>query len=342
MSGKSSSFNYNQGTPSLTRDYNFFNVIDSEQFSLKGVPIFYFKISDIQPNYDILYRDFVSDPVYDYPIEVRAICQIEENTQHGMTDTGIGQIAERTGTVNFNISMIERTLGRPPILGDVVYFRQFNQRFQIYQISKDAYKLSFPLRYTCKVRLYQDTNSTGTSWTFPEERLGPNVVAVTTGNTTVFEVSLPEAAKIAVDPISGLPGDVSVQDALETLAVGYAVNKVTLGQITQAYTCYRINVDRAYIITSIDSTLPEIDGITLTPGVTNDIVDVANIQGKEYMAGVPYLGSDQQYLYLGQNGQITLTPPSKAAGDVYALIVGRTIQNTNKFILDPKMSIRLI
>ena len=157
MSDKKSQFNYNDGTPNLVKDYNLFNSIDVEAFKLKGVPIYYYKISDAQPNYDSLYRDFISGPVYDNPIEVRAICQIAENTEHSMS-VGVGQVAEREGIVNFNITLIESMLGRPPILGDVVYLRQFDQRFSIYQISKDAYKLSFPLRYTCKVRLYQDTN----------------------------------------------------------------------------------------------------------------------------------------------------------------------------------------
>jgi len=164
LTGKKSNFNYNQGSPALNKDYNFANQVDIEQFNLKGVAVFYYKIANDQPSYDPLYRDFISDPVFDNPIEIRAIPQVDENVAHGMTEIGIGQVAEREGSIYFNISLIEKKLGRPPILGDVVYLRQLNQRFQIYHISKDAYKLSLPLRYLCKIRLYQDSNSSGTDW----------------------------------------------------------------------------------------------------------------------------------------------------------------------------------
>ncbi len=189
MTGKRSSYNYNQGSPALNKDYNFANQIDVEQFNLKGVPVFYYKISDNQPNYDPLYRDFISDPVFDNPVEVRAIPQIDENVSHGMTEIGIGQVAEREGSIYFNISLIEKTLGRPPILGDVIYLRQLNQRFQIYHIAKDAYKLSFPLRYLCKIRLYQDSNSSGTDWdNLPliEAPVIPTGSTGSTGNTSIY------------------------------------------------------------------------------------------------------------------------------------------------------------
>lgn len=164
---KNNNFNYLDGNPGLLADYNLFNRLDVEQFRLKGVPVFYFKISDIQNNFDPLYRDFISSPEYDEAIEVRTILQIDENTKHGMTDIGIGQIADRGGNVAFNISLIEAALKRPPILGDVIYMRQLDQKFQIYELSKDTYRLTLPLRYLCKVRLYQDVSSVGTDWKFP-------------------------------------------------------------------------------------------------------------------------------------------------------------------------------
>jgi hypothetical protein len=202
MVGKASSFNYLDGNPGLLKDYNFFNQLDQEQFMLKGVPLFYYKIADIQPNYDPLYRDFISSPVYNEPIEVRAILQIDENTQHGMTDTGIGQVAERNGSVGFNISYIENALGRPPILGDVIYMRQLDQKFQIFEISKDTYRLSMPLRYLCKVRLYQDTNAEGTPW--PLQTVS-NPVVSTTNLITSFS-NIPPSSSTDV----GIPGEIRI------------------------------------------------------------------------------------------------------------------------------------
>ena len=160
---RNSQFNYNDGNPNLQKDYLFFQQIDVEQFNLKGVPLYYYKLSDQQPNFDTLYRDFISSPVYYEPIEIRAILQIDEKTKHGM-EVGAGQVADRAGSVGLNIRLIESLLGRPPILGDVLYMRQFDQKFQIFDITKDTYRLSMPFRYLCQVRLYQDSNSEGTPW----------------------------------------------------------------------------------------------------------------------------------------------------------------------------------
>ena len=352
---KVNSYNYNDGNPGLTKDYNLFNVIDQEQFLLKGVPIFYYKIADIQPNYDNLYRDFISNPVYSQPIEVRSILQIDENVTHSM-EVGIGQVAERNGSVGFNISYIEHALGRPPILGDVIYMRQLDQKFQIYHISKDTYRLSMPLRYLCKVRLYQDSSSVGTDWPIPQTQVnlvsdfqtpvsptpsGYSVSSVFGRFGDVVAVSGDyNASKIPLSPITELPGDSTVQQALEGLAAAMLVTSVVLGEPLTAYTCYRIKNNKAYKVTSIDSDSPSIDGITLETGILDSLVRVGNVQGTEYTALTDYITS--AFLYLSQSGQLTLTIPSSIAGDIFALIVGRTVEGTKKFILDPKMSIRLI
>ncbi|MCI4435822.1 MAG: hypothetical protein JHC33_03305 [Ignisphaera sp.] len=348
------SFNYTDGNPGLLKDYNFFNRIDMDQFNLKGVAVQYFKISDIQPNYDSLYRDFVSDPIYDEPIQVRAILQIDENTTHGM-EVSAGQVAERNGSVGFNIIQIETALGRPPILGDVIYMRQLNQRFQVFEISKDTYRLTMPLRYLCKVRLYQDTNSVGTPWstspTITEAPVIPTIPVYPSSTAPVTSVfgrvgnvvgvaGDYDATEITLLPVSGLAGDTNVQQAIEGLASSMPAISIMLGESLPAYTCYRIKNNKAYKVSSIDLDSPSVDGITIQTGVINTTVQVGNIQGSEYTSTTNYTNS--KYLYLSQTGQLTTTIPSKIAGDIFALIVGRTIEGTNKFVLDPKLSIRLI
>ena len=151
------SYNYTDGTPGLMKDINLFNQLDQEQFSLHGLSLFYYKFSDFQKNYDEIYRDFVSSPEFDQPIELRGFLNVDPNTTHGMTDTGADQTAERSGTVSFNISLIESLLGRQPVLGDVVFSVQLKQKFQVYEIAKDTYRMAKPLRYLCKIRLYQDS-----------------------------------------------------------------------------------------------------------------------------------------------------------------------------------------
>ena len=155
---RSSSYNFSDQTPSGgLKDINFMNSVDIEEFSLYGISTIYYKISSLQTNYDDVFRDTLSSKNFDEPIQLRSFFKVDESTTHGMGETGIGQIADRTGNVWFNISLIEKELQRPPVLGDVVENTQIHQKFEIYAISKELHRLGHPLRYLCKVRLYQDS-----------------------------------------------------------------------------------------------------------------------------------------------------------------------------------------
>ena len=150
-------FNYTDITPGSLRDFNLFSQLDQEQFSLHGLSLIYYTFSDFQKNYDEVFRDFISSPQFDAPIELRGFLTADPNTTHAMSDTGADQTAERNGTVSFNINMIENLLGRQPNLGDVIYSVQLKQKFTIFGVAKDTFRMSKPLRYLCKIRLYQDS-----------------------------------------------------------------------------------------------------------------------------------------------------------------------------------------
>lgn len=154
---RASSFNFSDITPQTNRDLNFINSVDIEEFSLLGVSTIYYKVSDQQDNYDSVFRDLLSSKRFEDPIQLRSFFKVEETTKHGMTEIGADQNAERTGTVWFNISLIESILKRPPVLGDVVENVQLHQKFEIFELSKELHRLGVPLRYRCGVRLYQDT-----------------------------------------------------------------------------------------------------------------------------------------------------------------------------------------
>lgn len=154
---KADSYNYSDGTPDQIRDINYMNSLDQEEFDLYGVAINYYKLKAEQPNFDPVFRDFYSSPDYDIPVQVRAMFKSDELTSVGMTDIGIGQIADRAGKLEFNISKIEFDLGRSPIIGDVVEYVQAHQRFIIKSLSKSMPRLGRTLRYKCDIILYQDS-----------------------------------------------------------------------------------------------------------------------------------------------------------------------------------------
>lgn len=154
---KQDPFNYSDASPSMLHDINYMNNIDCEEFLLYGVALNYYKLDTFQPAFDEVYRDYVSSPKYMTPVQVRGFCKVDQLTQHGMNEIGVSQVAERTGFISFNISLVEKDIGRSPVVGDVIEYVQAHQKFEIFEISKDTHRLGRPLRYKCEVRLYQDT-----------------------------------------------------------------------------------------------------------------------------------------------------------------------------------------
>ena len=153
---RQSSFNYADQTPENLRDFLFINSTDQEEFALFGVATNYYPINLYQENYDPVFRDMLSSKDFLEPIQLRSFFKVEESTTHGMTDTGVDQIAERTGAVWFNISLIDSILGRTPVIGDVVENMQIHQKFEIFKLSKELHRIGRPVRYKADVRLYQD------------------------------------------------------------------------------------------------------------------------------------------------------------------------------------------
>lgn len=152
-----SAFNFSDQTPDGMRDMNYINSVDQEEFELFGVATIYYALELFQTNYDPVYRDLLGAKNFKEPLQVRSFFKVDESTEHGMSETGIGQVAERKGTIWFNIAKIDFELGRTPIIGDVVENIQIKQKFEIFEISKETHRLGRPIRYNCKVRLYQDT-----------------------------------------------------------------------------------------------------------------------------------------------------------------------------------------
>jgi hypothetical protein len=154
---KKSSYNYFDQTPGGLKDFLLMNSLDQEEFSLFGIKTVYFPLNLYQENFDEVFRDLVSSKNFLDPIECRSYFKVEESTNHGMTETGAVQNAERTGNVWFNISLLESILNRVPVIGDVLEDLQVHQKFEVFKISKEKYRLGRALQYNLSVRLYQDT-----------------------------------------------------------------------------------------------------------------------------------------------------------------------------------------
>ena len=137
------------------------------------------------------------------------------------------------------------------------------------------------------------------------------------------------------------PGD-TLDTALTNLAESGSMNVFTirLAQALPAGSLFRIVNNQAYKVTSLDSILPSIDGITLTAGILGNIVSAGRDMNMEYALSHSIWPSTS-LLYLSQTGTLTTTVPSAASGDVYSIIVGKSIEGTTSFIFNPTSPMKL-
>lgn len=152
-----------------------------------------------------------------------------------------------------------------------------------------------------------------------------------------------DATEIIVDSgISNVagPGD-SVQDALES--IGEKLNtdsfQITLAEAMAFGTLFRVINGKAYKVRSIDSITPAVDGITLQGGLANQVVEAGRKLNISYTT--PTAWATDSLLYLSQSGELTTTVPNFDSGDVYSLIVGRSLAGTTSFIFDPQTPLKL-
>ena len=149
--------------------------------------------------------------------------------------------------------------------------------------------------------------------------------------------------QIIVDQaVTGLaaPGD-TLQEALLSInqKIAKDVFSIALSESMIAGTVFRIINQKAYKVKSIDSTTPNVDGVVLTGGNALDVITAGRKINTEYDLGI--LQATDGWLYLGQDGTLTNTIPTRAAGDNFILVVGKGLSGTTSFILDPKIPVKL-
>lgn len=136
------------------------------------------------------------------------------------------------------------------------------------------------------------------------------------------------------------PGD-TLQTTLVNMEQQIAQDSfsIMLNETMGPGTVFRIINQKAYKVKSIDSNTPNVDGVVLLGGLSNSIVTAGRKINTVYDLGIPQ--STDGWLYLGQDGTLTSTIPTPEAGDVYLLVVGKSLAGTNSFILDPKTVVKL-
>ena len=115
-----------------------------------------------------------------------------------------------------------------------------------------------------------------------------------------------------------------------------------LGENFATLECFKVVAGVAMKVTSLDTDFPDVDGVTMESGSAGQDKPVAMIQGAKYVvpSGLTLPGIARSQLFLGQDGKMTTTPPSRAAGDLWLVHVGIRIDDTH-FIYSPGSAILL-
>ena len=114
-------------------------------------------------------------------------------------------------------------------------------------------------------------------------------------------------------------------------------DKVTLSEPMSTFTCFRLGSDgKAFKVSINDDIIPIIEGMTLESGGIDSEVKVARLKNQHYTTINHY--TDFENYWLSDNGIITNVRP--LSGN-YQVMVGHTVPNSEIFIFDPQMPIKL-
>jgi hypothetical protein len=129
------------------------------------------------------------------------------------------------------------------------------------------------------------------------------------------------------------PGPITPPDSFLNL-----VQSVILAEAMPSLCCFKIGLDGlAYKISADDLNAPYIDGITLEAGGINSLIKVGRVKNSNYQTPIFFSSSD--LYWLSNDGSIKTT---KDIGSSYSCVVGRSTGNSNTFIFDPQLPIKLI
>ena len=138
-----------------------------------------------------------------------------------------------------------------------------------------------------------------------------------------------------------IQGGITNADWVDITSGGGPVSvTVELGATFATNQPYQIVAGLAQTVSSISSSFPFVDGVTLESGSATQVVPVANGETAIYTTPLALPGSDGDMLYMSQTGTLTATIPSSASGDVWSVPLARRVSSTT-FVYAPQIPIKL-
>jgi len=134
-----------------SNDLNMLNLIDEESIRLAGSKLEYYKY--YAGEYDPVYMEARNKPIDKDPVIVFGHYDptpLEEN----LSEFGIELTNDQIFV--FNMTYIERIIGRRPIAGDVIKPRFQEQRYEIFEVQEDSFEAYGIYHLNCFARLLRD------------------------------------------------------------------------------------------------------------------------------------------------------------------------------------------
>lgn len=137
-------------------DKNLFNLVDDEIIKLSGSELLLFKYL---PSDDI-------DPVYMesrqktfHPTPIKLFGNYDPRPlEEGLSQFGVE--VQNDQVFVFNKSYVERKVGRPIIIGDIIQTIFQNMKFEVFQVQEDAFEAYGIYHLMVHAKLLRDTEST--------------------------------------------------------------------------------------------------------------------------------------------------------------------------------------
>jgi hypothetical protein len=134
-------------------DIDLFNLIDDETIRISGSKIALYKYYPSQ-EFDDVYMESRSKTISKEPVILFAHYQpkaIEQNLSQ------FGLEVDNDQVFTFNKLYVERKLGRPIIVGDIIAPMFQSIKYKVYQVSEDSYEVYGVYHLMCYCNLLRDT-----------------------------------------------------------------------------------------------------------------------------------------------------------------------------------------
>jgi hypothetical protein len=136
-------------------DINLFNLVDEENIRLSGSKINYYKYIQSKAQIDDVYMEERNKTISNTAVIVYGHYD-PKVVEEPLNQFGIQLTNDQIFT--FNKAYLEKKLGRPPLVGDVIEPHFQKIRFEIFEVQEDSFEAYGVYHYICTAKVLRDSS----------------------------------------------------------------------------------------------------------------------------------------------------------------------------------------